>query len=100
MVLWRRKEPPDVNINGIQLNQMEKFKYLEIEFLNNTRQNCEIARRIGAASGILRSFYQSIVTKKEVSQRTKMAIFNVVYRSTPIYGHEQWVMAKRIRSRI
>ena len=29
-----------------------------------------------------------------------MAIFNAVYRPTLIYGHEQWVMTERIRSRI
>ena len=29
-----------------------------------------------------------------------MAIFNAVYRPALIYGHEQWVMTERIRSRI
>ena len=29
-----------------------------------------------------------------------MAIFNAVYRSTLIYGHEQWVITERIQSRI
>ena len=45
---------------------------------------CKIDRRIGAASGILHSFYRLIVTEKEVSQKTRMAIFNPIYRSTLI----------------
>ena len=100
MVLSRQNEQCDVNINGNPLNQVEKFKYFGIEFSNDVRQDCEIDRRIGAASGILRSFSRSIVTKREVNQRTGMAIFNTVHRSTLIYSHEQWVMTERIRSRI
>ena len=100
MVLSRQKEQCAVNVNGTSLNQVEKFKYLGVEFSNDTRLDYEIDRRIGSASAILRSLYRSVVTKKEVSRRTKMAIFNAVYRPTLIYGHEQWVMTERIRSRI
>ena len=82
------------------LNEMEKFKYLGVVFSNDARQDCEINRRIGSASAILRSLHRSVVTKKEVSWRTKMAIFNAVYRPILIYGHEQWVMTERIRSRV
>jgi hypothetical protein len=35
-----------------------------------------------------------------VSKKTKLAIFKSVYRPTLIYGHEQWVMTEKIRSRI
>ena len=89
-----------MNVNGTPLDQVEKFKYLGVEFSNGARLDCEIDRHIGSASAILRSLYRSVVTKKEVSRRTKMAIFNAVYRPTLIYGHEQWVMTERIRSRI
>ena len=100
MVLSRQKEECAVNVNGTPLDQVEKFKYLGVEFSNDARLDCEIDRRIGSASAILRSLYRSVVTKKEVSRRTKMAIFKAVYRPALIYGHEQWVMTERIRSRI
>ena len=100
MVLSRQKEECAVNVNGTPLDQVEKFKYLGVEFSNDARLDCEIDRRIGSASAILRSLYRSVLTKKEVSRRTKMAIFNAVYRPALIYGHEQWVMTERIRSRI
>ena len=57
MVLSRQKEQSDVNINGNPLKQVEKFKYLWIEFSNDARQDCEIDRRIGIASEILRLLY-------------------------------------------
>ena len=100
MVLSRQKEECAVNVNGTPLDQVEKFKYLGVEFSNDARLDCEIDRRIGSASAILRSLYRSVVTKKEVSRRAKMTIFNAVYRPALIYGHEQWVMTERIRSRI
>ena len=84
MVLSRQKEQCAMNVNGTPLNQVEKFKYLGVEFSNDTRLDCEINRRIGSASAIQRSRYRSVVTKKEVSRRTKMAIFNAVYRPTLI----------------
>ena len=100
MVLSRQRQQCAVNVNGSPLNQVEKLKYLGVEFSNDTRQDCEIDRHIGSASAILRSLYRSVVSKKEVSRRTKMAIFNAVYCPVLIYGHEQWVMTERIRSRI
>ena len=100
IVLSTQKEQCAVNINGTPLNQVEKFKYLGVEFSNDARLDCEIDRGIESASAILRSLYRSVVTKNEVSQRTKMAIFKAVYRPTLIYGHEQWVTTERIRSRI
>ena len=89
MVLSRKKEQCAVSVNGTPLKQVERFKYLEVEFSNDARQDCEIDRRIGSASAILRSLYQSVVAKKEISRRTKMVIFNAVYRPALIYGHEQ-----------
>ena len=100
MVLWRQKEQCAVSVNGTPLKQVEKFKYLGIEFLNDAKQDCEINRRIRSASANLRLLSRSVVAKEEVSQRTRMTIFNAVYRPTLTYGHEQWGMTDRIRSRI
>ena len=60
-----------MSVNGIPLDQVEKFKYLGVEFSNDARLDCEIDRRIGSASAILRSLYRSVVTKKEVSRGRK-----------------------------
>ena len=58
-------------------------------------------RRIRSASANLRSLSRSVVAKNEVSRRARMTIFiNAVSRPTLTYGHEQWRMIERIRSRI
>ena len=97
MVLSRQKEQCAMSVNGTPLKQVEKFKYLGVEFSDDARQDCEIGRCIGSASAILRSLYRSVVAKREVSRRARM-IFKAVYRPTLIHGHEQWVMTERIRS--
>ena len=89
-----------MSVNGTPLKQVEKFNYPWIERLNGAKQDCEIDRRIGSAIAILRSLYRLVVPKNKVSWRARMAMFNAVYRPTLIYGHEQWVMTERIRSRI
>ena len=78
MVLSGQKEHCAVSVNGTPLNQVEKFKYLGVEFSNHARQDCEIDRRIGSASAILRSLYRSVVAKNEVSRRAGMANFNAI----------------------
>lgn len=40
------------------------------------------------------------MTKAELSKKTKLAIFKSVYRPTRIYGHEQWILTEKTRSRI
>ncbi|KAK3556663.1 hypothetical protein QTP70_011925 [Hemibagrus guttatus] len=60
----------------------------------------EVDRRIGAAAAVMRSMYQSVVVKKELSQKAKLSIYQSIYVPTLTYGHELWVMTERVRSRI
>ena len=95
LLLSRQKEHCAVNINGTSLNEVEKLKYVGVELTNDTRVECDIDQRIGWASAILRSLYRWVVTKNEVSRRTKMSMLNAVCRPRLIYGHEQWTMTRK-----
>ena len=100
MVLSRQPEQCALQVSGVPLRQVEKFKYLGVEFASDGRQDGEIDRRIGTASAVLRSLYRSVVTKTELSLRTKLTIFRSIYRPTLTYGHELWVVTERVRSRV
>jgi hypothetical protein len=100
MAVSREPKQCNLQLNNNPLNQVSKFKYLGVQFSRDGKQDGEIDQRIGMASGVLRSLYRSVVTKVELSKKTKLAIFKSVYRPTLIYGHEQWVMTEKIRSRI
>lgn len=82
------------------LPQVEEFKYLGVLFTSEGRKECEIDRRIGAASAVMRSLYRSIVVKRELSQKAKLSIYRSIYIPTLTYGHELWVVTERMRSRV
>ena len=52
--------------------------------------------RLGNASELNRS----VVLKKELRTKAKLAVFKSVYLPTLTYGHECWVMSEKVRSRL
>ena len=79
---------------------MEKFKYLGLTFACDGKWDTEINIRIGKAGAVMRALYRTIVTKKVLNRRAKLAVFKAIYVPTLIYGYESWVMTERIRSQV
>ncbi|KAK3519732.1 hypothetical protein QTP70_003707 [Hemibagrus guttatus] len=100
MVLDWKKVACILQVGGEVLPQVEEFKYLGVLFTSEGRMDREIDRRIGAAAAVMRSMYQSVVVKKELSRKAKLSIYQSIYVPTLTYGHELWVMTERVRSRI
>ncbi|KAK3558815.1 hypothetical protein QTP86_028745, partial [Hemibagrus guttatus] len=73
MVLDRKKVACTLQVGGELLPQVEEFKYLVV---------------------------LAVVVKKELSRKAKLSIYQSIYVPTLTYGHELWVMTKRVRSRI
>uniref|UniRef100_A0A8C6KHS8 Reverse transcriptase domain-containing protein n=1 Tax=Nothobranchius furzeri TaxID=105023 RepID=A0A8C6KHS8_NOTFU len=90
-LLWVRDEV---------LPQVEEFKYLGVLFTSEGKLEREIDRRIGAASVVMRALYQSVVVKRELSQKAKLSIYRSIYVPTLTYGCELWVVNERMRLRI
>ena len=57
----------------------------------------EIGWRIGAAGAVLRSFYRTVVTKRELSRKAKLSTYRSIFVPILTYGHEGWVMTERTR---
>ncbi|KAK3557454.1 hypothetical protein QTP70_027739, partial [Hemibagrus guttatus] len=100
MVLNRKKVACTLQVGGEVLPQVEEFKYLGVLFMSEGRMDREIDRRIGAVAAVMRSMYQSVVVKKELSRKAKLSIYQSIYVPTLTYGHELGVMTERVRSRI
>ena len=100
MVLSRTPEDCPIRVGNDSLPQVREFKYLGVLFSSEGRMEHELDRRIGAAGAVLRSLYQTIVTKRELSQKAKLSIYRSMFVPTLSYGHESWVMTERTRSRI
>ncbi|KAK3510314.1 hypothetical protein QTP70_001363 [Hemibagrus guttatus] len=91
MVLNRKKVACTLQVGGEVLPQVEEFKYLGVLFMTEGKMDREIDRRIGAAAAVMRSMYQSVVVKKELSRKAKLSIYQSIYLPTLTYGHEVWV---------
>jgi len=87
-----------LQVSGNTLQQVETFKHLGVVFASGGRWSEEIDTRIGKANAVLRELYRSVVTKweYELSNTTKLSVFKSVFVPILTYGHESWVMTKRI----
>ena len=55
-----------LQVNGATLKQVEKFKYLEVAFTSDRRQDEELDTRLGKASAVMRALHYSVVMKREL----------------------------------
>ena len=100
LVLSRKPLRCDLHVSGSPLEQVEKFKYLGVDFASDGKWEGELSRRIALAGAIVRQLKRSVVLKRELGVKAKLAIFKSVFRPTLTYGHEPWVMTERSRSRV
>ena len=87
-----------LQVSGNALQQVEKFKYLEVIFTSDGRWSEEVDVRIANANAILRELYRSVVTKQELSNTAKLSVFKSVFLPILSYGPESWVMTERTLS--
>ena len=48
----------------------------------------------------MRALHYSVVMKRKLSKNAKLSIFKAVFVPILTYGHESWVMTKRVRSQV
>lgn len=86
-----------LQVGGASLPQVEEFGVL---FTSEGRMERKIDRQISVASEVMWLLYETILVKKELSQKAKLLLYRSIYVPPLTYGHEIWVMIERIRSRI
>ena len=100
MVVSRHPVDCTLYVNGVQLRQVQEFKYLGVLFSSDGRQDKELDRRINQASGVARELWKTVVGNARLSQEAKLAVFKSLFRPILTYGHESWIMTDRMRSRV
>jgi len=60
--------------------------------MSDRRLSKRIDTRIGKINADLDEFYRSVVTKRELSNITKLSVFKLVFVLILTSGHESWVM--------
>ena len=98
--LSRNPDQCVLQVNGAKLKQAEKFMYLGVAFTSDERQNEELCTRMSKASAVTQALHYSVVMKRELSKKAKLSILKTVFVPILTYGHESWVMTKRVRSQV
>ena len=62
--------------------------------------NDEIKHRIKQITNIYYQLNRTILGKKEVSQKTKIQVYNTIYKPTLLYGAESWPVNDKIEQQV
>src|SRR5699024_1416738 len=100
MVLSRPATDCTLHVSGVQLRQVQEFKYLGVLFASDGRQDRKIDRRISQASLVSREPWKPVVGNARLSQAAKLAVYHSLFKSTLTYGQESWILTERTRSRV
>ena len=74
---------------------MTDFNYLGSIINESGKLDRELDNRTGKAGKVCAQLYKTIIiSTQEVSQRTKLVVYNTVFRPTLFYGSESWVRSK------
>ncbi|MBJ5627121.1 hypothetical protein JGG67_23160 [Salmonella enterica subsp. enterica serovar Derby] len=100
MVVGRKPVQTKCVVEGNGLEQVPDFSYLGTVISGDGKLDRELDNRICKAGKVCSQLYKTIFSKKEVSQKTKLSVYNAVFRPTLFYGSESWVRNKGLIRRL
>nr|VZI18296.1 unnamed protein product [Spirometra erinaceieuropaei] len=90
--------PPQISVNGTQLQVVENFPYLGSTLSHNTKIDDEVANRISKASQAFGRLQSTVGNRHGLQLSTKLKMYKAVILPTLLYGAETWtVYAKQAR---
>ena len=64
-----------LQVNGVTLKHVEKFKYLWVSFTSDGKQDEKLDTRIGKASAVMRALHKSVVMNQKLSKKAKLSMY-------------------------
>nr|VZI43717.1 unnamed protein product [Spirometra erinaceieuropaei] len=90
--------PPQISVNGTQLQVVENFSYLGSTLSRNTKIDDEVANRISKASQAFGCLQSTVWNRHGLQLSTKLKMYKAVILPTLLYGTETWTLyAKQAR---
>ena len=96
--LSRNRVQCSLKVSGVSLEQAKKLKYLGVAFTSDELQGEEMDGQSGKASAVMRALHHSVFLKQELSKISKLFVFKSIFAPIFTYGHECWVMTKKVQS--
>nr|VZI11553.1 unnamed protein product [Spirometra erinaceieuropaei] len=92
--------PPQINVNGNQLQVVENFPYLGSTLSRNTKIDDEVANRISKASQAFGRLRSTVWNRHGLQLSTKLKMYKAVILPTLLYGAETWTVYTRQARRL
>ena len=99
MVLGQQQVERRISVDGLSLENVEKFTYLGSMITHDLDCMAEIMIRIAKATTNLEGL-KTIWKSKAITLKTKLEVLNTCVFSSMLYGCEAWVLTKEIQRRI
>ncbi|BHF75025.1 hypothetical protein SprV_0501811800 [Sparganum proliferum] len=84
--------PPQISVNGTQLQVVETFPYLGSTLSHNTKIDDKVANRISKASQAFGRLQSTVWNRHGLQLRTKLKMYKAVILPTLLYGAETWTV--------
>ena len=92
--------PPSLHICNNDVEFVDKFTYLGSIITNTGDLQPNINRRIGLATGVMRSLRQPLWRHSSISLETKLRVYQASVLSVLLYGSECWPIPTSLCSRL
>nr|VZH93471.1 unnamed protein product [Spirometra erinaceieuropaei] len=92
--------PPQISVNGNQLQVVENFPYLGCTLSRNTKIDDEVANRISKASQAFGRIRSTVWNRHGLQLSTKLKMYKAVILPTLLYGAETWTVYTRQARRL
>ena len=93
-------DPPSLIVNGETVEFVPSFVYLGSTVSHTGDLSCEVNRRRGLASGVMRALWNPLWRQRCISRKTKCRIYNAAVLSVLMYGAETWPLSQSLAQRI
>ncbi|BHF70857.1 hypothetical protein SprV_0401391000 [Sparganum proliferum] len=84
--------PPQISVNGTQLQVVENFPYLGSTLSRNTKIDDEVANRLSKASQAFGRLQSTVLNRHGLQIITKLRMYKAVIPPTLLYGAETWTV--------
>ena len=87
-----------VKVNGTELDQVKKYKYLGTMVTDDGRSIAEVKRRIALAKDAFWKYGELL--RNNVAMKTKKKVLSCYINSVLMYGSESWTITEEMRRRL
>jgi hypothetical protein len=100
MIVSREEKKHQITLGEQALEQVGKFKYLGATIDQKGGIKEELVTRRAAAGRLFQAINRGFLSKKEISRKTKMAVYRSTYVPVLTYGCESWAMTTTHKSQL